>query len=30
LYRNQPLTLAQRRCIHRERCAQAMGIMAAA
>jgi putative transposase len=29
-YRNQPLTLAQRRCIHRERSAQLMGIMAAA
>jgi putative transposase len=30
LYRNQLLTLAQRRCIHRERFAQVMGIMAAA
>jgi putative transposase len=29
-YRNQPLTLAQRRCIHRERFTQLMGIMAAA
>jgi putative transposase len=28
--RNQPLTLAQRRCIHQERFAQVMGIMAAA
>jgi transposase-like protein len=29
-HRNQPLTLAQRRCIHRERFAHLMAIIAAA
>jgi putative transposase len=28
--RNQPLSLAQRRCIHRDRFAQLMGMMAVA